>query len=70
MWFQEHSYLDVLYVSASKITRNNGFKIRRGKETHIKKLTTLGANIDNHTETVEVIFSFSDRLQTNEEKDI
>ncbi len=54
----------------SRITRNNGFKIKKVKETHFKKLLALGAHNTNRVIADEVIFNFSDRSLNSEEKEI
>lgn len=57
-------------VLISKITNSNSHKIKSTKETHLKKLINLGALTSPNIDASKVIFNFSDKSLSNEEKDI
>ena len=61
------SWLDYK-VSLSSITKDNSRKINNVKATHNKKLASLGKYQDGELDADKVIFNFSDRVLSNEEK--
>ena len=65
----EVSWLDYK-VTLSKLSKVNANKIKKAKRIHIKKLNALGITNKSNLNANDVIFNFSDRVLTNEEKEI
>ena len=63
------SWLDYK-VSLSRLTKDNINKINNVKRVHAKKLAALGVSHTGSINANKVIFNFSNRVLTNEEKEI
>ena len=57
-------------VLLSKLTKDNVNKINHTKEVHNKKLKSLGVPSTGVIDADKVIFNFSNRILSNEEKEI
>ena len=54
----------------SRLTKDNNSKLKQAKIIHNKKLNALGVTHDNVIDANKVIFNLSNRILSNEEKEI
>ena len=63
------SWLDYNFL-LSRLTKDNNSKLKNAKFIHNKKLNALGVSQDGVLDADKVIFNFSNRVLSNDEKEI